>query len=164
MTRDCSSMAHPHPTLHANSIRLMVQSPCTMDWDQMKGNAKQRYCKKCSQQVYNFSEMSSDEVESLINRDDQRVCAQFYCRDDGTIIMKDCPRAPIKRISRWQFSIASVLGIAVALAFLDRLGNQSPPPPPPPPVPAMAERMMGKIACPAHGQRNSPSKTPSRVP
>jgi hypothetical protein len=57
----------------------------------MVGDERDRICQKCGLHVYNTSEMTTAEVEELIEKPQERVCALVYRRRDGTILTKDCP-------------------------------------------------------------------------
>ena len=94
---------------------VRVASPCESDWDQMIGDERARFCGQCSLNVYNLSNMTRLEAESLIARTEGRLCVRFYRRRDGSIITKDCPvglRAIRRRVSYVAKAIASmVLGL-----------------------------------------------------
>jgi len=97
-----------------------VAAPCKADWDQMIGSAQMRFCGQCNLNVYNLSGMSRDEAESLIARNEGRLCVRFYRRTDGSIITRDCPvglRVIRDRVSYWTKAI-----IAAALTFLATVG------------------------------------------
>lgn len=82
---------------------LRIASPCTADWNQMAGDERVRYCAQCRLNVYNFSAMTTPEVESILGNRNGRLCARLYRRTDGTILTQDCPvgfRATIRRVSR----------------------------------------------------------------
>jgi len=104
-----------HPLNHVE-----VAAPCKADWDQMIGSEQTRFCGQCSLNVYNLSGMTKDEAESLIARNEGRLCVRFYRRTDGSIITRDCPvglRAIRDRVSYWTKAI-----IAAALTFLATVG------------------------------------------
>ena len=104
-----------HPLNHVE-----VAAPCKADWDQMIGSEQMRFCGQCSLNVYNLSGMMKDEAESLIARNEGRLCVRFYRRTDGSIITSDCPvglRAIRDRVSYWTKAI-----IAAALTFLATVG------------------------------------------
>ena len=151
-----------HPLNHVD-----VAAPCKADWDQMIGSQQMRFCGQCNLNVYNLSGMTRDEAESLIARNEGRLCVRFYRRADGSILTRDCPvglRAIRDRVSYWTKAV-----IAAALTFLAtvgfyRLADLRPFPPPmtmgsirapldmpvvqgaiPPSVP-QAEFTMGKLA------------------
>ncbi len=96
---------------------VRVASPCSANWDEMYGNAKQRHCGECEMNVYNLSEMTKQEAENLIINTEGRLCARFYKRADGTVITKDCPvglAAFKKNISRFWTAAASVVLAALS--------------------------------------------------
>lgn len=92
--------------------RIRIASPCSVDWNQMYGDDKQRFCKDCSLNVYYLPGMSSQEVESFILRSEGRVCVRLYERADGTLITEDCPvglSAARLRVRRIATAAASVV-------------------------------------------------------
>ena len=104
-----------HPLDH-----VRVAAPCKADWDQMIGSEQMRFCGQCSLNVYNLSGMTRDGAESLIARNEGRLCVRFYRRADGSIITRDCPvglRAIHERVSYWTKAIG-----AAALTFLATVG------------------------------------------
>jgi Carboxypeptidase regulatory-like domain len=83
--------------------QLRVASPCTADWEKMPGGDQVRYCEQCKLSVYNFSALTSPEVEQLLARHTGRLCGRLYRRADGTILTRDCPvglRFLVRRVSR----------------------------------------------------------------
>ena len=82
---------------------MRIASPCPMNWDGMKGDNRARFCDLCSLHVYNISEMTRREVETLIAETEGRICARLFKRADGTVLTKDCTvglRAIRRRVSR----------------------------------------------------------------
>jgi len=57
--------------------QLRVASPCTADWERMGGDDRVRYCDQCKLNVYNFSAMSSPEIEQLLLKSTGRVCGRL---------------------------------------------------------------------------------------
>ena len=104
---------------------VRVAAPCKADWDQMIGSDRMRFCGQCSLNVYNLSSMTRSEAESLISRNEGRLCVRFYRRHDGSIITKDCPvglRAIRRRLSYGARAIGSMIlglfaGVGVHQAF-----------------------------------------------
>lgn len=98
---------------------VRVAAPCTVEWDQMIGSERMRFCGQCSLNVYNLSGMTRSEAEHLIARNEGRLCVRFYRRRDGSIITKDCPvglRAIRRRVSYVAKAIGSmVLGLFAGL-------------------------------------------------
>jgi hypothetical protein len=71
---------------------LRIATPCTASWERMEGDERVRHCAVCSLNVYNFAEMTRDEVQALLARTEGRICARLYRRADGTVLTRDCPR------------------------------------------------------------------------
>ncbi len=67
-----------------------VASPCSADWNTMKGSDRVRHCGDCKKDVYDLSAMSRDDAEALLQREGE-LCIAFYRRADGTILTADCP-------------------------------------------------------------------------
>src|SRR3979411_250286 len=104
---------------------VRVAAPCKAVWDQMIGSDLMRFCGQCSLNVYNLSSMTRSEAESLIARNEGRLCVRFFRRRDGSIITKDCPvglRAIRRRVSYIAKAIGSMVlwlsaGLGVHGAF-----------------------------------------------
>jgi len=61
-----------------------------MEWEQLAGDERVRFCAVCEKQVYNIAEMTRGEVEGLVRRTEGKFCAQLFHRGDGTVVTKDC--------------------------------------------------------------------------
>jgi hypothetical protein len=111
--------------MSANVERLRIATPCPISWEQMTGNSQVRFCDHCQLNVYNISELSRSEAESLIASAEGRLCARLYRRADGTILTKDCPvglRALKRRLAKRTAAIfAAIVSLSAAV-----LGQQSP--------------------------------------
>ena len=97
---------------------LRIASPCRMDWEQMSGDDRVRFCDDCQLKVYNIAELKRVEVEKLIASSEGRICARLYRRADGTVITKDCPvglRALRLRVSK---RVAAVFAAMVSFASI----------------------------------------------
>jgi hypothetical protein len=57
----------------------------------MSGNDRARFCAQCQKHVYNLSNLSADEASALIRSKEGSLCARFYQRADGTVLIADCP-------------------------------------------------------------------------
>jgi hypothetical protein len=99
---------------------LRVASPCHVSWEDMTGDDRARFCGACNLNVYNFAEMTSDEVRSLITNSNGRVCGRLYRRIDGTLITRDCPvglRAVRRRVRRFVGAVFATVISLGSLAF-----------------------------------------------
>ncbi|MFL6284810.1 MAG: carboxypeptidase-like regulatory domain-containing protein [Pyrinomonadaceae bacterium] len=83
--------------------RMRVASPCGVSWETMEGDARARFCRLCSLNVYDISNMTRAEVEALVLKTEGRLCGRMTRRADGTVLTKDCPvglRALRRRATR----------------------------------------------------------------
>lgn len=98
---------------------VQIASPCKADWNQMEGDERTRYCGMCKLNVYNISEMTTEEAEKLLSDTTGRVCTRLFRRKDGTVLTKDCPvglRAV--RLKLATMYGAGLAAVSVALAFV----------------------------------------------
>lgn len=69
--------------------RMRVASPCPASWEAMEGDGRVRFCRLCDLHVYNVSELTRAEAESLVARTEGRLCARLYRRADGEAVGLD---------------------------------------------------------------------------
>lgn len=92
---------------------IHVAKPCHADWDAMSGDAQVRHCGSCRQNVYNLSEMTRAQAESVILEHEGHLCVRFYTRADGTVMTRDCPVG----LRAFRLKVARKLSWAAALAL-----------------------------------------------
>lgn len=63
----------------------------------MTGDDRIRFCQSCKLNVYNISQMTTEEAEKLITRKEGRICVRMYRRRDGTLLNMDCPVGRLKK-------------------------------------------------------------------
>ena len=97
-------------------LNARIASPCSANWDQMPGDNRVRHCAECNLHVFNFSEMTSEEIERLVAETTGRLCARFYQRPDGKMLTKNCPVGVRAAVFRASSIAAAVLTAAVSLA------------------------------------------------
>lgn len=93
---------------------IRVAAPCAEDWAGMSGDARSRHCGRCNQNVYNLSEMTREEAESLLVAKEGKLCVRYYRRADGTILTRNCPVGAQRR-RRFMFGIGVVITLLGAL-------------------------------------------------
>lgn len=95
--------------------KLRVASPCSVGWETMTGDERVRHCHACQLNIYNTAEMTTVEVQTLIENREGRLCIRMYRRADGTVLTRDCPvglKAFRKRVSIFAGAVvSSVLGL-----------------------------------------------------
>jgi hypothetical protein len=86
----------------------------------MEGDGRVCFCRLCSLNVYDFSEMTRAEVEALVFKTEGRLCGRLTRRADGTVLTKDCPvglRALRLRTTRAAgAAFAALLGLFAAVS------------------------------------------------
>jgi len=103
--------------------QFRIASPCSADWNKMKGDDRVRLCEDCKLHVYNFSAMTPPEIEALMSQREGRLCARLYQRTDGTTLTRNCPvgfRATLLRASGFATATLSTL-----LSLVPALSAQS---------------------------------------
>lgn len=100
-------------------MNLRIASPCPMNWTQMTGDERVRFCNSCNLHVYNISELTRKQAAKLITQTEGRICGRIYRRSDGTVITKDCPiglRAIRRRVARVTGAVfATVVALSSAV-------------------------------------------------
>jgi hypothetical protein len=98
---------------------IRVASPCSMPWTDMIGDGRTRACATCMQNVYNLSNLTRAEAESLIIEKAGNLCVRYYQRFDGTILLKDCAVGLRRRRRVRLISAGVTAGLAAApIAYL----------------------------------------------
>ncbi|MBV8761519.1 MAG: hypothetical protein JO257_29760 [Deltaproteobacteria bacterium] len=69
---------------------IRVATPCRADWNEMVGDERVRHCAHCDKDVFNLSAMTREQAERLVIERAGDLCARYYQRHDGTILLKDC--------------------------------------------------------------------------
>jgi hypothetical protein len=71
---------------------IIIENPCSVRWEEMRGDEAVRFCDRCKLNVHNLTGMSQKEAEQLITSQPKRPCVYFYRRDDGVIVTDNCPK------------------------------------------------------------------------
>jgi hypothetical protein len=79
---------------------VRVATPCRANWDRMLGDDRVRHCNDCNKNVFNLSAMTRDQAEALIVAKNGDLCARYYQRTDGTILLADCTVGMSQRNNR----------------------------------------------------------------
>lgn len=105
--------------------RVHIAAPCPADWDKMVGDERVRFCGSCRLNVYNLSDMTRAEAESLVRAaegdENAHVCVRFYRRADGTMLTQDCPAGLLQKAAagvRRRLAFYVSCGVALAVSGL----------------------------------------------
>jgi hypothetical protein len=83
----------------------------------MSGDEKKRFCSECDKFVYDFSQMTRQQVEAIVSVHRGRVCARITRRPDGSMVTLEAP--PVHPIVARRASpvvnatLAAILGLSV---------------------------------------------------
>jgi hypothetical protein len=139
---------------------IRIASPCSADWDAMRGDDRKRFCGECKLNVYNLSGMTQYDAEHLLRMNEGRLCVRYFRRPDGTVLTQDCPVGWAKVKQRVTFITAAVFSMIVSLfgaIFLVSsfrrpevtMGSIAYPRPTPTPAPTPDEMpLMGAVSVP----------------
>ncbi|MEK7358227.1 MAG: hypothetical protein AAB250_17405 [Bdellovibrionota bacterium] len=130
--------------------KVRIASPCTMSWNEMKGDDRTRHCGACKLNVYNVAGLTKVEALELLTKSaaGERVCMRLMRRKDGTIITKDCP-VGVSLARRAKLRLASLSASAVALAlWFTSIKSQAQELEPEQTFVASRPEIMGKVAMP----------------
>jgi hypothetical protein len=98
--------------------QIKIASPCSADWEQMKGTDRVRFCGECKKNVFNLSAMTRRDAEALLKQTKGKLCARWYRRADGTVLTEDLPVGLRGKVARERrrvsWAIAAALGFATA--------------------------------------------------
>ncbi|MBC8032193.1 MAG: hypothetical protein H7Z16_19070 [Pyrinomonadaceae bacterium] len=85
---------------------LTIPSPCSVDWNSMKGNDQIRFCEHCDLSVHNLSQMTRHQVQRLVARSNGRLCVQYVSDGNGKPLLAQAA-LKLHRISRRASRIAA---------------------------------------------------------
>jgi hypothetical protein len=120
--------------------RFKVASPCSEDWDEMRGDDRIRFCSHCNLEVHNFSAMTRREIQDLVARSNGRLCARYIHTPKGQIKTLDYT-PPLVAIARRASRIAAgPLAVAMTLASASAAERRQPSEPAAAQAPADAEK------------------------
>lgn len=103
--------------------QLKIATPCPKSWEKMTGDEQSRFCSHCEKSVFNFTEMTSSEVQEVLESNES-VCARMRRRKDGSIVTRDCQPQPCvvktDAINRrdWISQVFSLASMVLAMATL----------------------------------------------
>jgi len=71
--------------------QLKVITPCSANWEQMNGSDQKRFCSECSKHVFDFSQMTRQQIEAVTSIHQGNLCARITRREDGSMVMLNAP-------------------------------------------------------------------------
>jgi hypothetical protein len=152
--------------------QITISTPCPMDWSQMSGDDRMRYCTACGKHVHDFAKMTSAESDLLLRDNDWDVCGRLSRFADGTLVTADCGVATESTKIPWQFNIRSLMGVIAGFATtlgIARLVAEDTSNAPPPPRAPLLTQVVGKMVYrpaspPTAPSNNNPSGAQAGCP
>ena len=94
---------------------IEIKSPCSENWDQMKGSEKVRFCGHCALEVNNISALTRKQALRLVHESKGRICVRY--------VKNPVTNAPVfadrlYQITRRAGLAAGVLGATLAVSTL----------------------------------------------
>lgn len=106
--------------MKSKGINYKIEEPCHADWDQMKPEAKGRFCNSCSKTVVDFSNMSDFSIVNYLESNKHlSVCGRFEEKQlDKTYLL------PKAQYSALGFDLKAV-ALGLALSTFSALPSQA---------------------------------------
>ncbi len=92
-----------------------IASPCSADWNEMTGDQRVRFCGSCEKNVYNLTDLPTEEAEAIILEHEGNLCVRLYQRTDGTLISEDCPRGLAAARRTLRRGLGALIGLFAVL-------------------------------------------------
>lgn len=100
--------------------QLNVAQPCSASWEEMTGNHQKRFCSECSKHVFDFTQMTRQQIEAVTAIHQGNLCARITRREDGSMVMAEpsLPVYPSRRLNSPMLNaaVATVLSLSVPVA------------------------------------------------
>ena len=68
--------------------QLTILTPCTLNWDELEGNRRTRFCQECGKNVHDFRNMTEAEVIAVMDNSPNDFCARITRTQDGQVITR----------------------------------------------------------------------------
>lgn len=84
---------------------IQVETPCTADWESMRGGDRVRFCDHCQKNVHNLSAMTEDEATRLVCEQAGELCVRYSRDAKGRTATLDYQPTPKRRMAwpLWAF-------------------------------------------------------------
>ncbi len=92
--------------------QLNVSKPCSANWEQMIGNAQKRFCAECKKHVFDFSQMTLQQIEAVTAINQGNLCARIARREDGSMMMLE-PSLPAYAGRRLNLPVLSAAVVTI---------------------------------------------------
>ena len=91
-------------------LYIRIPKPCHEDWQKMTPTSHGAFCKLCTKEVIDFTEMSDEEVTHyLLNRNNEKLCGRFKEQQIDRIKINLPSNIFSRRMAGWKKFMAIVL-------------------------------------------------------
>lgn len=100
--------------------QIEIVSPCSADWDSMKGNDQIRFCEHCNRNVNDLTQITHKQIKRLIAHSNGRFCVRYYPGSGAPLPARSIPQKVhqigrrVSRIAAGAFTAALSLSSTVA--------------------------------------------------
>ena len=140
-----------------------IPDPCPMDWDDMDGDDRSRYCTACGKHVHDLTTVTTEEAAGTIRQQGAELCGRIYAQPDGTLTSSASEIVAPSHPTPLQFTIRSIMaviaGVAAMLGFARLFADNATRPAPPAPLNTL---IMGKMV-PSSLIERKPALPPSNA-
>lgn len=95
--------------------QLKVVTPCSSSWEQMTGNRQKRFCSECNKNVFDFSQMTRNQVEAVVSAHKGQLCGRILRDASGSLVTLE--PTPLATISSRRVSPALSAAVAVMIGI-----------------------------------------------
>ncbi len=106
--------------------QIPIAEPCSMDWNQMSGDAQKKFCQGCQKHVHNLSAMTRTAAEQLLCESAGHLCIRYEFNANGTV--KTLDYAP-SNASRFGWKFWAIVGGMLGTLFTGAKALTKPSPP-----------------------------------
>lgn len=110
-------------------LRISFPNPCGESWDAMQPSGCNRFCATCSETIYDLSELTSQEAETLL-REPGKHCVRARVGPDGELVLRPSRSGSSRKI---------LVAIGASIGLLTSACETSPR------VPAPTGLIVGKV-------------------
>ena len=84
-----------------------LNDPCPLEWNDLRGHSRLRFCEQCQFHVRNLSTMSRRDIQRVLSRaQSERICVTYLRSPDGSLVtraafVRERMIAPFRHVFSW---------------------------------------------------------------
>lgn len=99
--------------------RVTVGFRCPMNWEEMAGDGREKFCSKCEKSVTDFSQLTSEEAEAFVEKTAPlgKACIRLTRDEEGQLVTKGCGSpAMVGRKAAQKLAVGAAAAGSLAMA------------------------------------------------